>query len=65
MCDKSIHSHVTAANNTAKQNTQNDKAVHPLQATSVGPSLPKWACPLVLKCFKMLIQERECLKGQK
>jgi hypothetical protein len=57
MCDKSIHSHVTAANNTANHNTQNDKAVHPLQATSAGPSLPKWACPLVLKCSKMLIQE--------
>ena len=48
-----------------KQNNQNDKAVHPLQATSAGPSLPKWACPLVLKCSKMLIQEYECLQGQK
>jgi hypothetical protein len=52
MCDKSIHSHVTAANNTSNHNTQNDKAVHPLQATSAGPSLPKWACPLVLKMLQ-------------
>jgi hypothetical protein len=41
-----------AANNTSESNTQNDKAVHPLQATSAGPSLPNWACPLVLKMLQ-------------